>query len=259
MSRRSAAFKLLGRRLLHGGLGFALRLRSRTFRPASDHRYAVIAPHPDDETLGCGGLIATACSLGSAVDVIYLTDGSAALPDHPQMAPSQLIRVRAAEACAALTVLGVAPGQAHFLGAPDGRLAHFAAAEQEHLVSALAGLLTRLQPDHVLVPWRRDGSSEHEAAFLLAAAALRSQMPVPRLLEYPVWAWWSPRYLARFAMTPAPILRLPIRTVRDLKTTAVNEFRSQIHPVPPWTYAALPPGFARSFLGTSEYFVLSSY
>ena len=44
------------------------------------------------------GLIATACSLGSAVDVIYLTDGSAALPDHPKIAPSQLIGVRAAEA-----------------------------------------------------------------------------------------------------------------------------------------------------------------
>ena len=167
--------------------------------------------------------------------------------------------MRAAEARAALAVLGAAPGQAHFLGAPDGRLAHFSAAEQEHLVSALAGLLTRLRPDHVLVPWRHDGSSEHEAAFALTVAALRAAVPAPRLLEYPVWAWWSPRYLARFAMTSAPIRRLPIAMVHGLKTDAVNEFRSQIHPVPPWTRAVLPPGFARSFLGTSEYFVLSSY
>jgi hypothetical protein len=78
------------------------------------------------------------------------------------------------------------------------------------------------------------------------------------LLEYPVWAWWSPRYLARFARTPEPIWRLPIETVRNLKTSAVNEFRSQIHPVSPWTHAALPPGFVRLFLGNSEYFVLSS-
>jgi LmbE family N-acetylglucosaminyl deacetylase len=259
MNHRSAAFKLLGRRLLHSGLVCALRLRSRTFRPANNHRYAVIAPHPDDETLGCGGLIATACSLGSAVDVIYLTDGSAALPDHPKITPNQLIGVRAAEARAALAVLGVAPGHVHFLGAPDGRLDHLASAEQEHLVSALAGLLARLRPDHVLVPWRHDGSSEHEAAFGWTVAALRTAVPAPRLLEYPVWAWWSPRYLARFAMTSAPIRRLPIGIVRDLKASAVNEFRSQIHPVPPWTHTALPQGFTRSFLGTSEYFVLSSH
>jgi LmbE family N-acetylglucosaminyl deacetylase len=258
MNRRFAAFKLPGRRLLHGGLVCALRLRSRTFRPARDHRYAMIAPHPDDETLGCGGLITTACSLGAAVDVIYLTDGSAALPNHPKMAPSQLLVVRAAEARAALGVLGVTPGHAHFLGAPDGRLAHLAAAEQENFVSTLSGLLTRLRPDHLLVPWRHDGSSEHEAAFALTVAALRSAVPAPRLLEYPVWAWWSPRYLARFAMTTAPIRRLPIGMVRGLKTSAVNEFRSQIHPVPPWTHAALPRGFARFFLGTSEYFMLSS-
>lgn len=165
MSPRSSAFKLLGRRLLHRGLVFLLRLHSRAFRPAIDHCYVVIAPYPDDETLGCGGLIATACSLGSAIEVIYLTDGSAALPDHPKKTPSQLIGVRVAEAHAALGVLGVAPGHAHFLGAPDGRLAHIAAAEQEHFVSALSGLLARLRPDHVLVPWRHDGSSEHEASF----------------------------------------------------------------------------------------------
>lgn len=258
MSHRSPIFKLLGRRLLHGGLVFSLRFRSRTFRPTNDHRYVVIAPHPDDETLGCGGLIATACSLGSAVNVIYLTNGGAALPDHPKIAPSQLIGVRAAEARAALAVLGVAPEHAHFLGAPDGRLSHLAAAEQEHLVSALARLLTRLRPDHVLVPWRHDGSSEHEAAFKWTVAALRTAVPAPRLLEYPVWAWWSPRYLTRFVMTPEPIRRLPIGTVRDLKTSAVNEFRSQIMPIPPWTQAALPVGFPRFFLGPAEYFIFSS-
>jgi LmbE family N-acetylglucosaminyl deacetylase len=149
------------------------------------------------------------------------------------------------------------PGHAHFLGAPDSRLAHLVAAEQAHFVSALAGLFALLRPDHVLLPWRHDGSSEHEAAFRLTVAALRTAVPAPRLLEYPVWAWWSPRYLARFAMTSQPIGRLPIGTVRALKTKAVNEFRSQIHPVPPWTRAALPEGFTRLFLGTSEYFVLS--
>jgi LmbE family N-acetylglucosaminyl deacetylase len=258
MSHRSASVKLLSRRLFHGGLVFSLRLRSRIFRPTNYHRYAVIAPHPDDETLGCGGLIATACSLGSTVDVVYLTDGSAALPGHPKITPDQLVGLRAAEARAALGVLGVPPGHAHFLGAPDGRLAQLAAAEQEHFVSALAALLAKLQPDCVLVPWRCDGSSEHEAAFSWTAATVRTTLPPPRLLEYPVWAWWSPRYLARFARTPEPIWRLPIETVRNLKTSAVNEFRSQIHPVSPWTHAALPPGFVRLFLGNSEYFVLSS-
>jgi N-acetylglucosamine malate deacetylase 1 len=252
-----AAVKLLARRLLHGGLVFALRSRSRPLASLRGQRFAVIAPHPDDEALGCGGLIAAACAEGSAVNIIYVTDGSAALPDHPEMTADRLAGVRASEARAALAALGVGPGSAHFLGAPDGRLARLSATEQARLQSELAELLARLQPDQVLVPWRHDGSSEHEAAFALTMAALRTVRPAPRLLEYPVWSWWSPRYLARFALTPDRILRMPIGPFRGLKTKAVNEFRSQIHPVPPWRRAALPAGFPQFFLGSSEYFVAS--
>jgi hypothetical protein len=42
--------------------------------------FVVLSPHPDDETLGTGGLIAEACTRGQEVDVIVVTDGSGSHP-----------------------------------------------------------------------------------------------------------------------------------------------------------------------------------
>jgi LmbE family N-acetylglucosaminyl deacetylase len=257
MNGNPVTIKYLFRRLAHGGWRCFLRSRSRSWQPSSGRRYIVIAPHPDDETLGCGGLIAASRSQGATVDVVFLTDGNASLPGHPILAPRQLADLRAREARTALAILGVAPEHVHCLGAPDGRLAHLDAADRSALAGRLGALFRQLQPDETFLPWRRDGSSEHEAAFPIAIEARQSSGCASSLLEYPVWAWWSPRLLATFAMSGGRMRRLSIRTAADRKRRALEEYRSQIRPLPPWTEAALPAGFPRFFLGSSEYFVSS--
>jgi LmbE family N-acetylglucosaminyl deacetylase len=243
------------RRFVLTGLRAALWLRSKPLRLAAGRSCLVIAPHPDDETLGCGGLIAHLRECHNAVEVVFLTDGDAALTGHPRVAPRALAALRTQEARTALGILGVEPERLHFLGAPDGRLSQLADTDRDRIRSALASLLDRCQPADVLLPWRRDGSTEHEAAFALVAATLRGQQPVPRLLEYPVWAGWSPRLLAGLLVTAPGLLRHQLLQSRDLKARALAAYRSQNQAVAPWAKPALPDGFADCLCGNFEYFV----
>jgi LmbE family N-acetylglucosaminyl deacetylase len=96
--------------------------------PTPSDRILIVAPHPDDEAIGAGGLIQQACATGAAVRVIYLTNG-----DHNQIAfklynlslhirPRQYRafgEMRRREAIAATTLLGLTPDHLTFLGYPD--------------------------------------------------------------------------------------------------------------------------------------------
>src|ERR1700710_724852 len=100
-----------------GGLD-ALR---RLHLPDGAGRLTVVAAHPDDESLGAGGLIASAARAGWSVDVIVATDGDASHPNSPTHDPAVLAQIRRREVVAAVAVL--APeATLTFLALPDGRL-----------------------------------------------------------------------------------------------------------------------------------------
>lgn len=247
--------KLAARRAAQWFLHALLRLRSRRLNLDGSCARAVLAPHPDDETLGCGGLLATLAAAGNAPHVVFLTDGSASHRGHPRLDAPGVAALRAGEAAAALGVLGVPRERTHFLNAPDGRLSRLESAERIQILDALAGLLRELNPAEIYHPFRRDGSSEHEASFVLIEDALQTARIAPRRLEFPVWSWWSPRLLARFAFAGGRVWRLPIGTVRSRKREAAAAYRSQVEPAPPWPRAVLPEGFVDSFLRFDEYFL----
>ena len=79
----------------------------------------VLSPHPDDETLGAGGLIAEACAEGQDVDVIVVTDGSGSHPRSKQYPRQKLVDLRYSEVHRAGVALGLQPDRVKFLGLPD--------------------------------------------------------------------------------------------------------------------------------------------
>jgi LmbE family N-acetylglucosaminyl deacetylase len=94
----------------------------------ANDRILVLAPHPDDESLACGGVIQRALSLGLPVHVLFLTFGDnnewsfTVYRKRPQLSPSQVRamgEVRRDEALAAARVLGLPPEALTFLGYPD--------------------------------------------------------------------------------------------------------------------------------------------
>jgi LmbE family N-acetylglucosaminyl deacetylase len=104
-----------------------------TLRLQPNEHIVIVAPHPDDEVLACGGLIQQALALGDSVWVVYVTSGDGSWPSAwritGNMFPGptdylELGRARIEEAKAGAKVLGLDTAHLIFLGYPDGGLAH---------------------------------------------------------------------------------------------------------------------------------------
>lgn len=117
----------------------------------------VVAPHYDDEVLGCGGLTAQLAAAGAEVGVLFLTDGAASAGEGEDPAAHAALRRR--EAAAAAEVLGIRWSE--HLGLPDGRLEHRVGAAAE----GIARLLAEHRPRLLLVPSPLEVTADHRAAF----------------------------------------------------------------------------------------------
>jgi LmbE family N-acetylglucosaminyl deacetylase len=229
-----------------------MRLRSRALESQADA--IIIAPHADDETFGCGGLIFLKRRAAAGVQIVFLTDGAASHPNHPQLTPTALSLLRRQEAVRAAAALGTSADALTFLDCEDGTLAHQTLEARTRLVACLTDLLARTKATEIYLPLERDGSSEHESAFEIVSEAIRSARRNFRVFQFPVWAWWSPRLLWRASLRKQQIWRLRISKARPSKHKAMDEYRSQLRPVAPWPEPVLPSGFGSAFLGTHEYF-----
>ena len=149
----------------------------------------IIAPHQDDETLGCGATISAKRSAGARVKIVFMTDGT---KSHSHlMDERQLETLRKQEALAAAQVLGVPVGDVHFFDFPDGSLTDHRTAAAEKL----RALLMEFEPEQVFVPYHGDLTHDHLATgriFYEAVVPLERRF---RVYEYPVWFWirwpWS--------------------------------------------------------------------
>lgn len=153
----------------------------------------VLAPHPDDEVLGCARLMTQA---EQDVAVVWLTDGGGS---HGALAPAAraaLVERRQHEALAGLAALGVVPVVTRFLGHPDGALADHAAAARASVAALAAACGART----MVVTDRADGHPDHRAACAIAAG-----IAVPRRYSYPV----SGRYAGEDIALPADARLLP--------------------------------------------------
>jgi len=162
----------------------------------------VLSPHPDDESIGCGGTLALLTSRGAKVEVAFLTSGA---PKHDHEMRDQ----RRSEAKAAADVLGLRGLQ--FLDGQDGEL-HL----QIDLSNAVRQLLEKGKHRFVFCPWPHDGHSDHQAAFKILMRALEGTDYSPEIWLYEVWS-------------PLPANRIVnIDSVIDLKRKAINAHASQI-------------------------------
>ena len=235
---------------LCGGL---LHLVSRPYQ-LQEGPAVIIAPHQDDETLACGGLIARKRNEGLPVHVIFITDGSASHPDHPRLGPPAIAALRAREAMQAISYLGVERSAVHFLNEPDGSLKTIGSVRREALVIRLAGLFGRIGPAEIFLPCNPDGSSEHDATFGFVLNAIGRTGLRPDVWQYPVWSWWNPQLLVRRWLATPDCRRLPVEDYQQAKQHAIECYQSQIAPIPPDDSAALPPDLVQIFNSDTEYF-----
>lgn len=179
-------------------------------------RLLVLAPHMDDETIGCGGALARHMRAGAKARVVFLTDGRGGASGLRQLpvaarrsAEAQLVSTRKEEARRALTILGV--DAISFLDAEDGMLA------QDRTVAArLREILVAERPALIYVPHFLEQHPDHTAANAVLFAAVRGLPLNAQVLAYEVWTPLFPNCVVK------------IDDVLEIKKRALGEYRSQL-------------------------------
>jgi len=166
----------------------------------------VVAPHPDDEVIGCGGAIALHAGRGDPVHVVHVTGGEAG--DPQRLAGDDLVAVRRREAREAAELLGVRELVA--LPFPDGGLA-----PTDELVGKLRDEALRIGAVVAYAPSPLECHPDHLAVSVAAAAALASSGRAVRLLMYEV----NHPTIASFLLDVTPWI--------DVKREALAKFASQ--------------------------------
>jgi LmbE family N-acetylglucosaminyl deacetylase len=188
----------------------------------------VVAPHPDDESLGCGGLISLSIQAGSSVCVVFVTDGAASHRKSTAWPPARLAAQREHEASRALACLGLENAPRIFLRLADANMPAPHEPAWRHALATLSDVLRDFAPDLAILPWRRDPHCDHRAAWLLAQQALEQAFLHPEVLEYAIWLdeFGKPEDQPRAG--EVEIIRVHIGGVVAKKRAAVAEHLSQI-------------------------------
>lgn len=141
----------------------------------------VVAPHPDDETIGAYGLMTRLRRRGVPVRVLVVTDGHASHPASRAWPRKRLVREREKETRRAVRQIGITTPQVTFLRLPDGSLKAESAVARRCIARAL-----RRAPKPLLVvaPAASDDHPDHR---VVAAAVAAVRLPGVRCLAYPVW------------------------------------------------------------------------
>jgi LmbE family N-acetylglucosaminyl deacetylase len=216
--------------------------------------FVVLSPHPDDETLGTGGLIAEARTAGQEVDVIVVTDGSGSHPRSKQYPRQRLVDVRYSEVHQAGLALGLEPDRIVFLGLPD-TLAPKSGPQFDAAVEETLNVIRRSEAGALFVTWERDPHCDHEASAELARV-VRRMSPGLKLWAYPIWGWHI-EASAEIRQPPLMASRIDISPYRDRKLEAIAAHASQMTDL----ISDDPEGFRfdknslAPFLGQYEYFI----
>jgi LmbE family N-acetylglucosaminyl deacetylase len=183
----------------------------------------IFAPHPDDETLGCGGVACKKLAAGAEVRFVFVTDGAAS---HAGLAPDILRTLREAEAVEAVRRLGAPAEAVTFLRFPDGA----ASDHMDAITKAIEPLLAAWRPQSVFVTHAKDPPADHAAVNASVRAAVRSFGRPMTVFEYPVWYWYHWPWVRLRGDLPGmwrTTIRQTVRTLAGLR--ALSEFNTQAY------------------------------
>ena len=182
----------------------------------------VIAPHPDDEVLGCGGLMARLADIGRPADVAIVTEGK------PPAYSAESVRQVMAETDAAAGILGVRT--LHRLGCPAAALDRMAHADLNRIIGELVATAA---PDTLLLPFPGDIHRDHQLVFEAAMVAARPAGPrfPATILAYETLSetnWNAPGLTPGFV----PGVFIDITNGIDRKIQAFEAYQSQVRAFP---------------------------
>ncbi|MGP6205012.1 PIG-L family deacetylase [Microbacterium sp. F2] len=228
------------------------RLHSLPLLESVPGELIVVAAHPDDETLGAGGLMRRAAAEGARVSVIVATDGEASHPESPTHEPDTLRAKRRLEVIEAVSLLAPS-ARVQFLSIPDGEVDAHASVVEHALAAALDATDATPTQTMIVSPWSGDGHRDHRA---VARAVRDAASPRGvRYLGYPIWMWhWA---------TPDDVpwsLAHAVRLTEDERVRKVSALRAHMSQVQalssePGDEAIVPPRLLAHFTRDREVFL----
>jgi LmbE family N-acetylglucosaminyl deacetylase len=179
-------------------------------------RVVVLAPHMDDEVIGCGGTLYRHIQSGTEITVVYLTDGRYGSKHQHTLAAAarrqhqaDLVEIRKQEARLAMSTLGIQHGV--FLDAEEGTLA-----TSETLCQDVRRILHTIRPEVVYLPCFLEAHPDHHATSQVLLAAMQGST-----LHFDCYAYevWTPLF---------PNVLVNIQAAIEVKRQALQQYRSQI-------------------------------
>lgn len=177
------------------------------------HRTLILSPHPDDETLGAGGLIATLCAEHKEVNILAISDGENAYQDRRNLA-----YIRRKEQVLALKKLGITGNNIKRLGFTDGDVQRSEKALEQAILSLLDS------KTHIIAPWLGDFHPDHEVTGKVATKI--AEMTDAKLSYYFFWTWHRAT-IAGISHLPLAIYPLS-QASYQLKQKALGCYLSQL-------------------------------
>lgn len=224
-----------------------LRMRS-TVQEMTPNPSVIIAPHPDDEVLACGGLITIKKINQARVSVVYLTDGEAAHRVCCNTTPDKIALARRRLAVESGEILGLKPEDMFWIGLADGKIPQQNNPEYNMTVERLAKLIDEIKPQEIYAPHYRDCWPDHEAASELVKEALREVKFRCETYYYPVWMWHNLRLQYLPEILKSKILRIDITPFLKRKKAAIDHYLKPSNPDCGKPFCGiLPDGFVDHF------------
>ena len=199
-------------------------------------RVIVFAPHPDDETLGCGGTIAKKLAEGYEAIIVVMTDGrflllkSFGIGDDPS--PGQVKEIRRGEVLRATKILGVPEENVIFLDFVDGTLEE----NEETAEEKVAEILEKYAPSEVYFPFERDAHPDHQAANRIVKRAVEKLNIKPIMYRYMIMhkaARFGPLIESFLSIFKRDRVYVDISEFLPRKREAVKEFKSELTAISP--------------------------
>jgi LmbE family N-acetylglucosaminyl deacetylase len=199
-------------------------------------RVIIFAPHPDDETLGCGGTIAKKLAEGYEVIIVVMTDGrflllkSFGIDDDPS--PEQVKDIRRGEVLRATKILGVPEKNVIFLDFVDGTLKENEEAAEEKVTE----ILEKYMPSEVYFPFERDAHPDHQAANRIVRRAVEKFDIKPMMYRYTIMhkaARFGPLIEFLASIFKRDRIYVDVSEFLPLKKEAVKEFKSELTTISP--------------------------
>jgi LmbE family N-acetylglucosaminyl deacetylase len=227
-----------------------------------EKKIVVFAPHPDDETFGCGGTIAKRISEGYEVLIVVLTDGRYAflkvfgIENDPT--PEELKDIRKEEVKRATRILGVPEKNLIFLDFLDGTLKD----REEEAKQKVMEILGKNNPVEVYIPYKKDAHPDHYATYRIVKDSIKELRLSTAIYQYSIaqkYAYFAPIIDAWLNPLKRSMVHVDISKFLAAKKNAAREFKSEFTTISSKQLCPLTDDikeFTKRFLNCKEAFYI---